>query len=85
MKESAKRKDKIGAPCRFEGFNDLTGEPYTDYPAVFCNLQCAACGWNPEVAARRLERTKSKLREAEGHEAIPEWRLLSLLRYSHHE
>ena len=43
-------------PCAMEEWN--TRKQRIDYikPAVECMLECNKCGWNPEVAKRRLQK-----------------------------
>jgi hypothetical protein len=47
-------KQKINAPCSFMVWSETQQRDIKVYPAVDCDLKCDKCGWNPEVAGRRL-------------------------------
>lgn len=49
-------KQRILAPC---GYINEDGKHA--WPAVDCEYNCEACGWNPKEAKRRVEEGKRKL------------------------
>ena len=43
-------------PCGYTVWNKYRREDEIVYPPVNCGGDCDHCGWNPKVAAKRLER-----------------------------
>ncbi len=54
---SYKRKDE-GAPCRYLGWNEVTGKEQMFFPTVTCDHDCEHCGWNPDEQVRRMRTGK---------------------------
>ena len=54
----------IKAPCAFEEWDDAAQKEVVRYPAAGCATDCQHCGWNPDVAKKRL--IKMGYRHAEG-------------------
>ena len=52
-------KPGLRAPCIFMYYDERRKRTVDAYPAVSCTYQCETCGFNPEVAARRLEKMKN--------------------------
>ena len=56
-----KSKAAISAPCVFEAWDNVRHKNVPAYPAVNCCYRCDACGWNPEVAKKRVEKMQAEL------------------------
>lgn len=49
------------APCQYEEWSDTQNKDIYVYPAVSCSFDCAHCGWNPEVKAKRVEKMLAEI------------------------
>ena len=61
---------KIDIPCAYINWNERLGKDESRRPAVDCDLDCKHCGWNPEVAKKRIEKTMTEHRCAEATETF---------------
>lgn len=61
IKKARNSKNGLRAPCMFIRWDERKQTDVEVYPAVTCEYQCNSCGWNPEVAAERIERRKNEL------------------------
>lgn len=43
-------------PCKFQVWNQKKERYELILPAVNCGRNCDSCGWNPDVAEKRLEK-----------------------------
>ena len=59
--EARRAKRDIRAPCMYKAWNEVQRKDTEFYPAVDCDCECSHCGWNPEVAARRIARLKERM------------------------
>ena len=57
-----RKRNKVGiaAPCAFEEWSEPKQKLVTKYPPVGCTQECDSCGWNPEVAKKRIEKLLTK-------------------------
>jgi len=59
--EERRTKRSIRAPCVYNIWSDVKNREIEWYPAVSCSCECDKCGWNPKVAAARINRLKERL------------------------
>ena len=59
--EDRKMKRSIRAPCVYTAWNNILKQETEFYPAVWCEHDCAHCGWNPLVAEARLAKIRARL------------------------
>lgn len=57
-KNARNSKNGLRAPCMFIRWDERKHADIEAYPAVSCDYNCDHCGWNPDVAADRVERLK---------------------------
>ena len=50
-------------PCVYMEWNEILEKDRPRKPAVDCKLDCDHCGWNPEVAQKRIQKIKSEISE----------------------
>ena len=48
-------------PCEYQEWSDAAQKDITRYPSVNCMDNCAKCGWNPAVAAKRIRKKTTKV------------------------
>ena len=48
----------LDTPCVCMEWNEILEKDRPRKPAVDCNLDCDHCGWNPDVAQKRLLKMK---------------------------
>ena len=46
----------LDTPCIYMEWNEILEKDRPRKPAVDCNLECDHCGWNPEVAKKRIKK-----------------------------
>ena len=56
-----KSKAAISAPCVYEAWDNVRRKNVPAYPAVNCEYHCSHCGWNPEIAQKRVEKMQAEL------------------------
>lgn len=49
------------APCVYPTWNSIMHKDVYIHPDVNCDRNCTKCGWNPDVAERRLVKIRAKL------------------------
>lgn len=50
-------------PCATSEWNERQNRTVWHKPPVDCVFNCEACGWNPEVANRRIKKLKAEISE----------------------
>ena len=48
----------LDTPCVYMEWNEILEKDRPRKPAVDCNLDCDHCGWNPEIAQKRIIKMK---------------------------
>ena len=48
----------LDTPCVYMEWDAILEKDRPRKPAVDCNLDCDHCGWNPEVAQKRIIKMK---------------------------
>ena len=48
----------LDTPCVYMAWNEILEKDKPRKPAVDCNLDCDHCGWNPEVAKKRIQKIR---------------------------
>lgn len=56
-----KSKSSKKAPCVYEVYDEVFHKKMQVYPAVNCGYHCSHCGWNPEIAQKRVEKMQAEL------------------------
>ena len=56
-----KSKSSVSAPCSYEAWDEVRNKNVQVFPAVNCAYHCDTCGWNPEVAKKRVEKMQAEL------------------------
>lgn len=56
-----KSKSSKKAPCVYEVYDEVFHKKMQGYPAVNCGYHCSSCGWNPEIAQKRVEKMQAEL------------------------
>ena len=66
-------KRQIEAPCVFKAPDPRTGKFRDYFPSVNCDVKsCDNCGWNPEVARRRVDKMLAEVDARRRAEAAAE-------------
>ena len=45
-------------PCVYIEWNEILEKDRPRKPDVDCNMDCDHCGWNPEVAKKRIQKIR---------------------------
>ena len=56
-----KSKSSMSAPCAYEAWDEVRHKNVQVFPAVNCGYHCDTCGWNPEIAKKRVEKMQAEL------------------------
>ena len=56
-----KSKSSMSAPCAYEAWDEVRRKNVQVFPAVNCGYHCDTCGWNPEIAKKRVEKMQTEL------------------------
>ena len=56
-----KSKSSMSAPCAYEAWDEVRRKNVQVFPAVNCGYHCNTCGWNPEIAKKRVEKMQAEL------------------------
>ena len=48
----------LDTPCVYMEWNEILEKDRHRKPDVDCNMDCDHCGWNPEVAQKRILKMK---------------------------
>ncbi len=56
-----KSKSSVSAPCSYEAWDEVRHKNVQVFPAVNCAYHCGTCGWNPEIAKKRVEKMQAEL------------------------
>ena len=56
-----KSKASVSAPCSYEAWDEVRRKNIQVFPAVNCAYHCGTCGWNPEIAKKRVEKMQAEL------------------------
>lgn len=56
-----KSKSSVSAPCSYEAWDEVRRKNVQVFPAVNCAYHCDTCGWNPEVAKKRVEKMQAEI------------------------
>ena len=48
----------LDTPCVYMEWDEILEKYRPRKPAVDCNLDCDHCGWNPEIAQKRIIKMK---------------------------
>ena len=56
-----KSKSSMSAPCAYEAWDEVRHKNVEVFPAVICGYHCDTCGWNPEIAKKRVEKMQAEL------------------------
>lgn len=56
-----KSKSSMSAPCSYEAWDEVRYKNVQVFPAVNCAYHCDTCGWNPEVAKKRVEKMQAEI------------------------
>lgn len=56
-----KSKSSMSAPCSYEAWDGVRRKNVQVFPAVNCVYHCDTCGWNPEVAKKRVEKMQAEI------------------------
>lgn len=56
-----KSKSSVSAPCAYEAWDEVRRKNVQVFPAVNCAYHCDACGWNPEIAKKRVEKMQAEI------------------------
>ena len=56
-----KSKSSVSAPCSYEAWDEVRRKNVQVFPAVNCAYHCDTCGWNPEIAKKRVEKMQAEL------------------------
>lgn len=56
-----KSRSSVSAPCSYEAWDEVRRKNVQVFPAVNCAYHCDTCGWNPEIAKKRVEKMQAEL------------------------
>lgn len=56
-----KSKSSMSAPCAYEAWDEVRRKNVQVFPAVNCGYHCNTCGWNPEIAKKRVEKMQAEI------------------------